>query len=130
MRIISIVLLFVLFSCSNEPQTESEIFRLSKEEIFKYLKQNNLVKDSAEIKRKTQNVEYPEKDIDPIKIKYYIKREADSLWIIHAYREEYLEDETLFIRLSPKLKDIITQEENNRSIPKYDKIWSGGMYEY
>ncbi|AZA52497.1 hypothetical protein EG348_05520 [Chryseobacterium sp. G0201] len=98
--------------------------------MFKYLKQNDLVKDSSEIKRITQKLEYPERDIDLIEIKYYIKNESDYIWIIHAYLEEYLEDETLFIKLSPKLKDIIVKEESRRKVPKYDRVWANGIYEY
>lgn len=129
MRIISVILLFALFSCRDKPQqAESEIFRLSKEEIFRYLKQNNLVKDSSEINRTTRKIKYPENDIDPIEIRYYIKTEADSLWITHAYLKEYLEDGALFIKLSPKLKEIIHSKENKRSIPRYEGWKHMGEY--
>lgn len=130
MRVVYILLtVFFLVSC-DKSQTQDEIFRLSKGEIFKYLQQNNLVKDSSEIKRITQEIIYPKRDIDAIHIKYYIKDKSDSLWIIHSYREEYLKDEALFIRLSPKLKKIIRKEENKRPAPKYNRMWADGVYEY
>ncbi|MDP9957130.1 hypothetical protein J2X97_002796 [Epilithonimonas hungarica] len=129
MRIALIILSLLLVSC-NKRQTQSEIFQLSKNEVFKYLQKNNLLKDSSEIKRETQKIEYPQRDIGPNYIKYYIKNKADSLWIIHAYKEEYLQDGVLFIRLSPNLKKIIEEKEKQRPIPKYDRIWTDGVYEF
>lgn len=133
MKALSIILIFILlipFSCSNKLQEKSEIFRLSKQEVFLYLNKNDLVRDSTEIKRITKHFEFPKKTNNPIIIRYFIENEEDSLWIEHAYLEEYLKDDVIFIKLSPKLKNIIIQKQNNKPYPRYDRYWSGGMYEY
>ncbi|MDP9957131.1 hypothetical protein J2X97_002797 [Epilithonimonas hungarica] len=120
-KVFCFIILFFTLGCEKE-QNEQEIFRFSKEEVFDYLRQNNLVKDSSEVKRITQKIIYPKREIDFIEIKYYIKKERDSLWLIHGYNKESWEDRIFDVRLSPKLKEIIHEEENNRPIPRY-KGW-------